>query len=100
MTGWGRMWQARLRLAALWLSATSRIVADWALRLAPLAATTAHDVEVGSPVASWHQATILAISPFILLAPLNGILSNGFPRRAVLVGASVFVLLVLLGFVF
>src|SRR5262245_20832061 len=94
------MWHARLRLAALWLSATSRIVADWALRLAPLAAMTAAEEEVGSPVAGWHQATVLAISPFILLAPLNGILSNGLPRRTVLVGASLFILLVLLGFVF
>lgn len=51
-------------------------------------------------MASWHQATVLAIFPFVLLAPLNGILSNSLPRRRVLVGASLYTLLALVGFVF
>jgi 1-acyl-sn-glycerol-3-phosphate acyltransferase len=41
---------------------------------------------------SWHVATAVAIAPFIFLAPLNGCLSNGLPRRHVLAGSSAFAL--------
>ena len=53
-----------------------------------------------SPPSAWHLATLAFIAPFILLAPLNGYLSNSLPRRRVLLGAAAFTTLVLLPFIF
>lgn len=89
------MWQARLRLASLWLSATTRVVADWGLRFA-IMAEIGRD-RGGDLLSGWHQATVFAISPFVLLAPLNGILSNGLPRRWVLATSALFIALVVTG---
>jgi 1-acyl-sn-glycerol-3-phosphate acyltransferase len=44
--------------------------------------------------AAWHQVTPFVIVPFILLAPINGAISNSLPRRYVLVGACAFSFLV------
>jgi 1-acyl-sn-glycerol-3-phosphate acyltransferase len=43
-------------------------------------------------------ATAVFILPFVFLAPLNGCLSNALPRRWVLMGSSLFTLLVVGGF--
>jgi 1-acyl-sn-glycerol-3-phosphate acyltransferase/MFS family permease len=76
----------RLRLGSLWVSQTARVLADWCLRVtAVLACATTKG-------AAWHLATAAFITPFIVLAPLNGCLSNGLPRRAVLVGSAAFTL--------
>jgi 1-acyl-sn-glycerol-3-phosphate acyltransferase len=48
----------------------------------------------GGARAGWHLTTAVFIAPFIVLAPLNGVLSNSLPRRLVLVGAAAFTLLV------
>jgi 1-acyl-sn-glycerol-3-phosphate acyltransferase len=42
--------------------------------------------------AAWHQVTPFFIVPFILLAPVNGAISNSLPRRWVLVGSAGFCL--------
>jgi 1-acyl-sn-glycerol-3-phosphate acyltransferase len=79
---------AGLRLASLWLSQTARVLADWCLRMAVFAALLQEGVRAG-----WHMTTAIFIAPFIVLAPLNGLLGNSLPRRAVLVGAAAFTLL-------
>jgi 1-acyl-sn-glycerol-3-phosphate acyltransferase/MFS family permease len=47
---------------------------------------------------AWHVATAVFIAPFVLLAPLNGPINNGLPRRWVMVGSSAFALLVVTAF--
>jgi 1-acyl-sn-glycerol-3-phosphate acyltransferase len=82
---------ARIRLASLWVSQVARVLADWCLRVTALLAAsqggTGHD--------AWHVATAVFIAPFILLAPLNGCINNGLPRRWVLAGSATFTLLIL-----
>jgi 1-acyl-sn-glycerol-3-phosphate acyltransferase len=75
-------------LASLWVSQTARVLADWCLRMAAFAAFP--DAGSGS---GWHLATAVFITPFIALAPLNGAIGNGLPRRRVLVGSAAFTLL-------
>jgi 1-acyl-sn-glycerol-3-phosphate acyltransferase len=77
---------ARLRLASLWVSQCARVLADWCLRVAAFLQWAA----AGQPDTAWHVATAVFTAPFILLAPLNGCLSNGLPRRGVLAGSSAF----------
>jgi 1-acyl-sn-glycerol-3-phosphate acyltransferase len=77
---------ARIRLASLWLSQVARVLADWCLRITALLAWSGDD--------AWHMATAVFIAPFILLAPLNGCLNNGLPRRWVLAGSAVYTLLI------
>ncbi len=82
---------ARLRLAYLWLSQTARTLADNCLRMLVIL-----QVARGSSLdaqAAWYQVTPFYILPFLLLAPLNGVLSNRWPKRPVLVGATLFNLL-------
>jgi 1-acyl-sn-glycerol-3-phosphate acyltransferase len=79
---------ARIRLASLWLSQVARVLADWCLRV------TAFLQLAGSNGYAWHIATAIFIAPFVLLAPLNGCISNGLPRRGVLVGSAAFTLLI------
>ncbi len=81
---------ARVRLALLWLSQVARVVADWCLRL-----TTVLALKAAGDDSAWYLATAAFIAPFVILAPLNGCLSNGLPRRAVLFGASAFTLVAL-----
>jgi 1-acyl-sn-glycerol-3-phosphate acyltransferase len=84
------VWRVRGRLACLWLSQVARILADNCLRMFVVvevarAGQQQHD-------AAWHQVTPFFILPFVLLAPLNGALSNALPKRWVLVGSSAFCL--------
>ena len=78
---------ARVRLAILWVSQVARVVADWCLRL-----TTVLALKATAGDSAWYLATAVFIAPFVILAPLNGCLSNGLPRRAVLFGSSAFTL--------
>jgi 1-acyl-sn-glycerol-3-phosphate acyltransferase len=87
---------ARVRLASLWVSQVARVLADWCLRLVAVL-EWAGTSGLGSGSA-WHIATAVFIAPFIVLAPLNGCLSNSLPRRAVLVGSALFTLLAVLLF--
>ncbi len=84
---------ARVRLGLLWVSQVARVVGDWCLRL-----TTVLALKAAGNDGAWYLATAAFIAPFVLLAPLNGCLSNGLPRRAVLFGSSALTLIVLLGF--
>jgi acyl-[acyl-carrier-protein]-phospholipid O-acyltransferase/long-chain-fatty-acid--[acyl-carrier-protein] ligase len=47
-----------------------------------------------------YLALVAFVAPFIVLAPLNGYLSNSLPRRGVVVGAAAFLVVVLLPFIF
>jgi 1-acyl-sn-glycerol-3-phosphate acyltransferase len=82
----------RLRLASLWVSQTARVLADWCLRMAAVAALLSEKRTSG-----WHLATAVAITPFIALSPLNGVLSNALPRRRVLAASAAFTLLAVAG---
>jgi 1-acyl-sn-glycerol-3-phosphate acyltransferase len=82
---------ARIRFASLWLSQVARVLADWCLRIT---AFLAWYQAAGSNGDSWHVATAVFIAPFVLLAPLNGCINNGLPRRWVLAGSAAFTLLV------
>jgi 1-acyl-sn-glycerol-3-phosphate acyltransferase len=82
---------ARIRLASLWLSQVARVLADWCLRIT---AFLAESRAAGANGAAWHVATAVFIAPFVLLAPLNGCINNGLPRRWVLVGSAAFTLVV------
>jgi 1-acyl-sn-glycerol-3-phosphate acyltransferase len=44
--------------------------------------------------AAWHQVTPFYYLPFILFAPINGVLGNGLPKRWVLAGSAAFCLAV------
>ena len=76
------MLNARLRLASLWLSQFARPVADWGLRL-----LVVRQLLEQNRSAAWNVTTALYMAPFILLAPFNGTISNGLPKRWVLIGA-------------
>jgi 1-acyl-sn-glycerol-3-phosphate acyltransferase len=87
---------ARIRFASLWLSQVARVLADWCLRIgAWLEAARAGEAQRNS---AWHLVTAVFIAPFIFLAPLNGCVSNGLPKRWVLTGAAAYCLLVTAGF--
>jgi 1-acyl-sn-glycerol-3-phosphate acyltransferase len=87
---------ARLRLGSLWASQVARVLADWCLRWLAFLAWAGPARRDSGP--AWHAATAVFIAPFILLAPLNGPLCNGLPRRAVLAGSALYTLLVVSGF--
>ncbi len=78
------MLNARFRLASLWLSQVARPVADWGLRLLVVRHLLLDDATRNF---GWHLATAVFVAPFILLSPLNGAISNGLPKRWVLVGS-------------
>jgi 1-acyl-sn-glycerol-3-phosphate acyltransferase len=86
---------ARIRLASLWVSQVARVLADWCLRVSALLAVSQG---AGAGGDAWHVATAVFIAPFILLAPLNGCVNNGLPRRWVLVGSATYTLLVVVLF--
>jgi len=88
--------QARLRFLSLWLGQTLRVLSDWCLRIfVVLEWAQSGQRECNS---AWHLVTACFILPFIVLAPFNGALCNGLPRRWVLVGAAAFCLLALITF--
>src|SRR5262245_37372178 len=78
----------RARFASLWVSQVARVLADWALRMAAVAEWAR--LRPASPSAAWYLATVVFVAPWVVLAPLNGCLCNGLPRRGVLVGASAY----------
>src|SRR5262249_45415019 len=50
--------------------------------------------------AAWHLVTALLVLPAVLLAPLNGALSNSLPKHRVLVGAAAYSLVIVAAFGF
>ncbi len=78
------MWQARLAVVSLWLSQVARVAADNALRffvVLLLYLGAYHDT-------AWYLVTGLLMAPAVLLAPLNGAITNSLPKPAVLIGAA------------
>ena len=74
------------RLACLWLSQTGRVLADWCLRVFVwLELARLGERELSS---AWYLVTAVYITPFILLAPSNGALSNALRKRWVLIGSA------------
>jgi 1-acyl-sn-glycerol-3-phosphate acyltransferase len=71
-------------------------LADWTLRLF-VVRLVAERVANG-PNFAWHLITALFITPFIVLAPFNGAISNCLPRRKVIALAAGFCALAPLGF--
>jgi 1-acyl-sn-glycerol-3-phosphate acyltransferase len=84
---------ARLRLAALWFSQVARVVADNALRVFVLIQVAALASD-GRDYA-WHLVAALLTLPGVVLAPLNGALSNTFPKHAVLTASAAYCALVI-----
>ncbi|HZV06648.1 MAG TPA: MFS transporter [Gemmataceae bacterium] len=85
------MFVARIRLASLWVSQVARVLGDWCLRIAAFLDRHRSAASAGD---AWHVATAVFIAPFVLLAPLNGCINNGLPRRWVLAGSAAFMLLI------
>jgi 1-acyl-sn-glycerol-3-phosphate acyltransferase len=78
----------RVRFASLWLSQVARTLADNCLRMFVL-----FEVARGGSKASeaaWYQVSVFFILPFLVLAPVNGALSNALPRRGTLAGSAAF----------
>lgn len=78
------MWQARGAVLCLWLSQIARVAADNALRFFVVLLCyfgAYHNT-------AWYLATLLLMLPAVLLAPVNGAISNSLPKPAVLVGAA------------
>ena len=84
------MLSARVRLVLLWVSQVARVLADWGLRITVL--LKLRDLGNLNHDAAWHQVTAVFFTPFVVLAPLHGYLSNAFPRHWVLMAASAFCL--------
>jgi 1-acyl-sn-glycerol-3-phosphate acyltransferase len=78
------VWQARGAVSCLWLSQTARVAADNALRffVVLLCYYGAYRNT------AWYLATLLFMLPAVLLAPVNGAISNSLPKPAVLIGAA------------
>jgi 1-acyl-sn-glycerol-3-phosphate acyltransferase len=87
---------ARGRLASLWTSQVARVLADNCLRLF----VVLHLARAGGTQrdTAWHLVAVLFALPPIVLAPLNGALSNSLPKRRVLVGGAAWCLAVVIVF--
>lgn len=80
----------RVRFALLWVSGAARVLGDGCLRLVAMLEVAGASAE--GRLSAWHLATAVFVGPFILLAPLNGCVSNALPRRDVLAGSAGFCL--------
>jgi 1-acyl-sn-glycerol-3-phosphate acyltransferase len=81
---------ARYRLVSLWISQVARTLADICLR----SFIILHVLQIGVPQdrAVWVRIIAVMLAPFILLCPVSGALSNGLPKRWILVGSAAFCL--------
>jgi 1-acyl-sn-glycerol-3-phosphate acyltransferase len=79
---------ARWRLVWLWFSQTARSLADACLAVFIVLQLSRLGIEQGS--AAWLTTLALLLAPFLVLAPVNGTLSNSLPKQAVLAGSAVF----------
>lgn len=80
----------RIRLAMLWLSQVARNVADHSLRV--FVVLKAAEAGAAARDSAWHLAIALFALPAVLLAPVNGAVSNSLAKRWVLVGSAAFCL--------
>jgi hypothetical protein len=89
-----------MRLAALGFSQAAHFACHYGLRVF-VVLTAAADATVPSG-AAWHVVAALFMLPAILLVPIYGALGNSLPKRAALIGAAayglvIFVIFTLLG---
>ncbi len=86
------MWNARWRLASLWIAHVARVMGDNALRIfVVLDFARQSDAHT---LGAWHLVTLLLMVPAVLFAPVNGALCNSLPKPRVLVGSAGFALAV------
>jgi hypothetical protein len=80
---------ARARLLSLWLAQVARSAADSCLRVFIV-------LQVGHPGLdirdAWFVILPFFLAPCMLLAPVNGALSNSLPKRWILSGSAAFCL--------
>src|SRR5262245_6247338 len=81
---------ARCRLGFFWISHSARVVADNVLRALVILAVLPRSAE-GRDF-GWELINVSYYLPFILLAPIIGALSNGFPKRWMLVFSAAYCL--------
>lgn len=81
----------RVRFAFLWLSQTARVLSDNCLRMFVVLQLVGSD-QANLNLAAFYKVTVFFLSPFVLLTPFNGAISNALPKRWVLVGSSAFCL--------
>lgn len=78
------------------MSQVSRAAADAGLRL--FVVLLAADGSPGQRESAWHLVMALFMLPCVLLAPVNGALSNSLPKRGLLVASAAYLLAVLMGY--
>ena len=83
---------ARLHFLLLWCSQFARSVADNTFRI--FAVLQVAELGRGQSDGAWHQVTPFAILPFILLAPVNGAVSNSLPKKLVMAVSAAYCLLI------
>jgi 1-acyl-sn-glycerol-3-phosphate acyltransferase/MFS family permease len=88
------VWNARLRLASLWASQVTRVLAENALRLFVVLDLARNGIVAQQ--SAWHVVTAILMAPAILFAPFNGALINSLPKPTVLIGAALFTPLALI----
>lgn len=73
---------ARVRFGLLWVAQGTRMLADNAMRA--FVVLNLAQGEVGQRDSAWHIVAGILAAAAVLLAPLNGAVSNSLPRRGVL----------------
>jgi 1-acyl-sn-glycerol-3-phosphate acyltransferase/MFS family permease len=92
------VWEARSRLASLWLSQVARVLGDWCLRV--FVVLELAQAGAGRRDGAWHLVTALFLLPSVILVPVYGALGNSLPKRRVLVASAAFCLGVVVLFSF
>ena len=87
------MWRARWTLVSLWLSQVARVAADNTLRFF-IVLHLRFAADSSYHVTAWYVITAIFMAPMILLAPLNGAITNSLPKPAVLTGSATYGLVV------
>ena len=81
------MWNARLRLGALWISHVARVMADNCLRI--YVALEFARLGDAQKVSAWHLVTLILMVPAVFFAPINGAICNGLSKQRVLLVSSI-----------
>ncbi|HYT94048.1 MAG TPA: MFS transporter, partial [Gemmataceae bacterium] len=81
---------ARFRFASLWLSQVARILADNCLRVFIFLTLVHGTTATTERESAWHLLAALLALPPIVLAPLNGAISNSLRKRYVLAGTALY----------
>src|SRR5437762_8907525 len=76
---------ARCRLAALWVSQTARVLADYCLCMFVIMEVFQKGKDL-----TWHQISLYSLLPFIFLAPISGALGNALLKRWMLIRSATY----------